>query len=183
MISHHTLRDRVLELFDVDIKRGVFTRKASRGGRKAGETAGTVRPDGYIQISIDNKCYLAHQLVLLVATGEMPQIVDHLNGVKSDNRYENLRPATPLLNSRNLKVRATNEHGVAGVRYRRSRDAFEAIWREAPYVVRHKYFSCAKFGGYESARAAAIRYRLDRIKAANELGAGYTARHCSGVSL
>lgn len=42
-----------------------------------------------------------HQLGWYLSTGEVPTIVDHINHIKTDNRYSNLRIVTPLQNNYN----------------------------------------------------------------------------------
>lgn len=44
-----------------------------------------------------------------------PQMLDHINGVKSDNRIANLRSADHAKNAQNLKRTANNTSGAIGV--------------------------------------------------------------------
>ncbi|WP_109390084.1 HNH endonuclease [Pseudomonas aeruginosa] len=177
MSEQHLLRERVNELFHVDVGSGVFIRKTNRGGRRAGEIAGTVRPDGYRQISIDNRHYLEHQLVFFMSYGHFPDQVDHINGVKVDNRVSNLRAVSSSLNSRNQRLSRANKTGAAGVRYRSERDAYEAYWDEESGKRRSKYFKCAKYGSMEFAFKEALDFRSRMIALMNSNGAGYTERH------
>ena len=41
--------------------------------------------------------------------------IDHINGVRSDNRIENLRAVDQLTNSRNMRRPSDNMSGVVGV--------------------------------------------------------------------
>jgi hypothetical protein len=85
---------------------GVFTRIKNHPKRKylAGSITGVQRPDGYIQIMIDGKIYLAHRLAWLYVHGVMPKKnIDHINGVKTDNRIENLRDVAQSVNLQNLQ--------------------------------------------------------------------------------
>lgn len=62
---------------------------------KIGDRAGYVHWKGYRRITIDNREYAEHRIVWLLNYGEWPALaVDHINGVKDDNRIVNLRQAT-----------------------------------------------------------------------------------------
>jgi hypothetical protein len=50
-----------------------------------------------------------------------PDIVDHKNRNPSDNRWENLRAATPSQNCANAGLRSNNSHGFQGVRLDRNK--------------------------------------------------------------
>jgi hypothetical protein len=69
---------------------------------KPGDIAGTTRPDGRRQISIDNLTYLASRLAWLYMTGRWPkEEIDHIDRDKGNDRWENLREATHQQNQLN----------------------------------------------------------------------------------
>lgn len=177
MKSDIDLLSKIQILFDVDLESGHFIRKTSSGSRLPGSIAGGVRPDGYIQIAVAGKLYLAHRLLVFVRDGSFPEQVDHINGIKNDNRSENLRSVSCALNSRNQKLSSANKFGQSGIRFRSTRNAFEAYWTEQNGKTRFKYFSCSSHGGYENTKNIATKYRLDMISQMNAFGAGYTNRH------
>lgn len=73
---------------------------------RAGDLVGTMRPDGYVQVQIDNKMYRLHHLVWLWHYGVMPHgEVDHINRVRDDNRIENLRIVDRMDNAANNGAR------------------------------------------------------------------------------
>ena len=107
--------DRVRELLHYDPETGLFTWRISRGRCAAGDTAGTIKDNGYVQIKIDGTFYLAHRLAFVWMTGEWPKrLTDHRFGNRADNRWSVLRTASNADNARNC-IRMTNATGVRGV--------------------------------------------------------------------
>jgi hypothetical protein len=98
--------ERVRELFHYDPLTGYFSWKIDRASNaKAGDRAGCIR-DGYVRISINGTSYSAHRLIWLWMTGEWPrQEIDHVNRIRHDNRFCNLREASPSENSFNSPTR------------------------------------------------------------------------------
>ena len=94
---------------------GSLIRKTGRVG-DIGSVAGCIhRGTGYVHVKIDHKAYKLHRLVFLLHHGYLPEIVDHIDGNKANNRIENLRGATKSQNSMNQKIRSTNTSSVKGV--------------------------------------------------------------------
>jgi hypothetical protein len=62
--------------------------------RLAGKRFGSKMPVGYIAGMIGGNSIYAHRLAFLYMTGKIPRYVDHINMIKFDNRWKNLRPAT-----------------------------------------------------------------------------------------
>lgn len=98
---------------------GVFTRaKSVRGkGCRKGDVAGCVNSRGYVSIKVFSKKYMAHRLAWLYTFGELPDQIDHINGVKSDNRICNLRNVSNEVNQRNKARCKRNTSGCTGVSY------------------------------------------------------------------
>jgi hypothetical protein len=61
--------------------------------------------------------YKAHRLIWLMSYGVAPEFIDHINGVRDDNRLENLRSVSWEENTKNAKRRADNVSGVTGVSF------------------------------------------------------------------
>ncbi|MES0266800.1 HNH endonuclease [Citrobacter sedlakii] len=108
-------QEKLKSLLHYDPETGIFTRKKGGGGRAAGSMAGWVNGHGYIQISVDGRDYKAHRLAMLYMYGERPEMVDHINMIRSDNRIVNLRAATRAQNGQNSRIRSDNASGVKGV--------------------------------------------------------------------
>jgi len=84
-------------------------------GRRSGKQAGCADKRGYVFIGIGEKLYTAHRLAFLYMEGVFPECVDHINQIKSDNRWVNLREANYPINSRNMPSRSDNSSGFTGV--------------------------------------------------------------------
>lgn len=92
---------------------GWFENLTTRNSRALkGHIAGTFTSQDYVQIQLDGVFYKAHQLVWLYLYGYIPDEMDHKNGIRWDNRPENLREATRSQNNANSERRT----GVGGLR-------------------------------------------------------------------
>lgn len=105
--------ERLREMMSYDPETGVFTRLETDDAMPAGTTHAT----GYIDIRVDGFKYRAHRLAWLYMTGSFPSgVIDHLDGVKTNNRWSNLRDVTQFVNMQNQRLpRAGSKSGWLGV--------------------------------------------------------------------
>lgn len=105
-------------ILDYNPSTGIFTWKANRASTvRKGDAAGT-KCKGYIVITIQGKRYQSHRLVWLYMTGNLPtDQIDHINGIKDDNRFCNLREVSNSENAKNSKHRINNTSGHVGVNF------------------------------------------------------------------
>jgi len=108
------LLEDVLSYISYDPDTGEFTRL------KNGKRADTHMTIGYkrVRVKIGDKKheFLAHRLAWFIAEGKWPKgEIDHINGVRDDNRLINLRSVTRAENAKNLKRRSDNSSGFSGV--------------------------------------------------------------------
>jgi len=150
------LRERVIELLDYDPDTGIFTWKVSKGSQRAGTEAGTLN-NGYSIISIDGKNHRAHRLAFLLSHGHLPDELDHINGDPSDNRIENLRPATRSENNRNTGKNSKNTSGKKGVSWDKQREKWQANARDSNGKKKH-------LGRFTTVEAAYVAYNDFAIK-------------------
>lgn len=104
-------------LLDYDPETGIFVWKKTLSIRAmAGSIAGSSAKNGYRKTSIRGREHYLHRLAWAMSHGAWPiGQIDHVNGVRSDNRICNLREASPSQNVMNSKTRRDNLSGVKGV--------------------------------------------------------------------
>jgi HNH endonuclease len=97
--------ERLRELLSYDPTTGQWTWLVTRGSTApAGSIAGTIYSNGYRYITIDYRRYFSSRLAFLYMTGEWPQHeVDHIDRCSSNDKWDNLRPATRSENNANLR--------------------------------------------------------------------------------
>lgn len=120
--------ERLRKLLAYDAETGKFTRLARTAQCiRVGDTAGYVNPDGYREIRVDGKTYKAHRLAWLYVHGAWPaEQIDHINGVRHDNRLSNLRAATNAENRQNTAKRSDNNSGFTGVSWHKRAEKWTA---------------------------------------------------------
>lgn len=119
--------------------------------RYAGREAFTsLDSKGYHQAGIFNKVYRAHRVIYALLHGEFDGYIDHINGVRTDNREGNLRLVTKQANQRNMKLHPANSSGCSGVNWKKNRGKWQAYIRGA----NHKTIHLGLFDTKEEAIAA-----------------------------
>lgn len=132
---------------------GVFTWRARPSNRVSiGAVAGSLsQARGYWTIYIGGRNYQAHRLAWLYVTGDWPVAqIDHVNGAREDNRFVNLREASPAENRQNTGLNRNNTSGFVGVSFDKAKGKWRAtIW--VGYVQQH-------LGRFDTPEAAYTAY-------------------------
>lgn len=75
---------------------------------------------GYLVGAVNYKKMYAHRAAWMIYHGDEPDVIDHINGNRSDNRICNLRSVDGFENARNSALKSTNKSGHVGVSWCRS---------------------------------------------------------------
>jgi len=142
--------ERLKQMFRYDPDSGdIFWIEKGKGKIKK-QAAGTTELGGYKGIMIDGKRIRSHRIAWALFYGEWPEDqIDHINGIKSDNRIENLRKASNSQNGKNLPIKSNNTSGCPGVCF----DKINNKWR-AMIKVNYKTINLGRFIDFADAVSA-----------------------------
>jgi hypothetical protein len=141
----------VRQIFNYDPDTGHLYWRERKQGRKFG-SIGTPDSDGYLVIWMNNrkKRFPVHRIIWAFSTGKWPNDqIDHINGVKNDNRLSNLREANTAQNMRNVGKQSHNTSGFKGVSWHKLRSK----WR-SDIKVNQKQIFLGLFNSPEEAHSA-----------------------------
>ena len=154
------LRKIVMERLSYDSRTGLFKWKCRVAQHVLkGSKAGTLhKKTGYVRIKILGRSYKAHRLAWLIMYGSFPpDQIDHINGVKHDNRIINLRAVTPAENNRNRAFDIRNKSGYTGIAYNKKTNRWLARIGGNAKRVHLGYFDNLE-DAVEARRIAEINY-------------------------
>lgn len=155
MLNYNDIKD----IFSYNPDTGDITWKVAigrNGGRaKPGDIAGCISKDsGYRLIRYNKILYKSHRLAwLLYYKGSIPGIIDHINGIKSNNRIANLRQASKSENTTNSKPHKDNKIGYKNLSMKD--DGYAVQIRKHGKCV-YKWFPLEEFSN-------ALKFRDDQL--------------------
>lgn len=129
----HLTAEYIRHVLDYDPLTGILVwRFRPEGPRKwnskwAGKQAGTISPTGYRYLNLGKiSPFGAHRIAWVHFHGEWPMgNLDHINGIRDDNRIVNLRLANYSQNGANKAMQRNNASGFIGVHFETQR----GMWR------------------------------------------------------
>lgn len=116
--------DDIFHFFKIENGNVVCKVKANR--KNPGDILGVVNYEGYKKIRHNGKYLFAHRIVYLLTHGYCPEVIDHINGDKGDNRPENLRAVNFKENRYNSLTPSNNTSGVKGIHQLKDGYGFQA---------------------------------------------------------
>lgn len=158
-ITHNELIAKI----SYESETGNFFWNVNSGSRaKIGQKLGSYDMYGYLTVRINKKSYKLHRLAWFYVHKIWPENdVDHINGIRNDNRLCNLRCASRKTNLENRTCKSESETGLYGAYYdKRKRKYYSAISHHNIKI---------HLGMFESAQEAHNAY----IDAKQKLHAGY----------
>lgn len=123
--------------------------KSERSGYKVGDLYG--------------KTFKAHRIIWKMMTGDEPDEVDHIDGNRGNNSWDNLRSVSSQANRRNAALSKNNTSGFIGVRFAKNVQKWTAY-----ITVNYRAINLGLFGTMEEAIAA---------RKAAEIQHGFHANH------
>lgn len=131
------------QLFHYNPETGELTWKVSLSTRApVGHIVRSKDGAGYYRVGVRGKKYKAHRIAWLMTYGQWPKgQIDHINGIRMDNRLCNLREASNAENQRNRAAQRNNTSGFKGVYWDKSRSKWLAkidVGGERHHLGRYK---------------------------------------------
>ena len=147
-------RDDLMKCVRYDSDTGHFTWLRSASNRtKTGSRAGTKHGNGYRRVEVLGERVFEHRLAWFYMTGQWPVAdIDHINGIRDDNRWSNLREVSRSENNLNLRGRAKtgNRTGHLGV----------SVTKSGTYLARIKIGGSVRYlGTFRTPETAAAAYQ------------------------
>jgi hypothetical protein len=162
--------EEVRAVLHYEPRTGILYWKVARPKIKRGQIASRITSNshkGRVVVTYHSKVYAASRLIWLLMTGEWPSLwIDHKDGNPLNNRWDNLRQATPSENSRNRDY--STKMPYRGIMRLTSGRSSGGRWRARISVSPGKRIELGCFGSaeeaYEAYKRAAFKYHGEFAK-------------------
>lgn len=152
--------DYLKSKLDYDPASGEFRWKVSKGGKRAGDLAGSLNDQGYQLIRVNMIIHRAHRLAWIIMTSEPPSgEIDHIDGNRYNNAWSNLRDVERLDNKRNLGRVTSNTSGYTGVMWYKAGSKWHAQITVKGKAIHLGYFDNLE-DAIEARRNAELIYKF-----------------------
>lgn len=144
--------EEAVSLFEY--KDGELFWKSDRGNQvKAGALAGSKSMYGYWEIRYKSKLYLRHRIIYLMFKNSWPDIIDHIDQNRTNDKIENLREVNKSQNNHN-SIFIRGKITYRGVYYHKG---------IKKYVAQIRLFGKGRYlGAYSTPELASQRYEEEK---------------------
>jgi hypothetical protein len=143
------------EYFEYNPTTGNLIWKKNWYQSKVGKIVNKIGKNGYIFLDFKTHRMYAHRVVFALFYDNWPDShVDHINGIKHDNRISNLRLASPSQNLHNMKSHPRNTSGVKGVYWNKQKKKWQAQIR-----ANGKVRNLGRFNDIKDAESVVRKFR------------------------
>lgn len=151
--SNNDLICELANFINYDSEKGAFSWNCDIAYNvKKGTIAGHLGKKGYWIITFRARPLKAHRLAWLKIWGApIPNVLDHINGDRNDNRILNIRASDTVLNGGNR--REHREGGLLGTTYLKR----DGVWVAQGWHRKKKYF----FGRFPTKEQASEVYKIE----------------------
>jgi hypothetical protein len=141
--------EKLHKVFNYDPETGILTYKTRSKNFNPGDVANYTVASGYQITRINGIDYLAHRIIYLYMTGKWPELTDHINHNRSDNRWKNLREVSERENALNTSLSKNSSTGINGVALHKPTGKYRA------YInIQRKQIHLGLFNTIEEAQTA-----------------------------
>jgi len=159
-------------------------KKETWSGKEAGTLADVKNKENKawsISFNIDGKYrkYKIHRIIAVMhGISVNGKVIDHINGISADNRIENMRATSILVNARNIKTPCNSPYGIAGVGFQQDSqgNSYFVARANVEGKANQKSFPIKRLGVMEAFKQA-VNARQRYIELINQGGDEYTERH------
>lgn len=143
--------------------------------RDAGKVVGCKSANGYLFAMVAGVTYPLHRLIWVLMNGDIPEglYVDHKNGVRDDNRWENIKELVNWSqNQRNAGIRKDSLSGYKGVKRLKS----GRYWARVTPPEGGQQISLGVYDTAEEAHVVVMKYNKDTFGKYARIGSTTRAR-------
>ena len=129
-------QQELLEFLNYDPLTGIVTWKKAKSNRvRIGDVAGNRATPGHLQIKFNGQTLQLHAVIWCMVYGYWPDLLDHEDTAKTNNRLNNLREATSVQNAQNRNIRSDNISAYKGVNKKPNGRYRARIWNGAKNIT------------------------------------------------
>ena len=123
--------------------------------KSTGKEAGSLDNKGYKRAKVGRTVYLVHRIIFMLHHDYLPKYLDHIDNNRTNNKIENLRPATSAENNRNRSIGSRNKSGVKGIFWAKPNKKWKV-----QCTVDYKQHHIGYFKDIEEAKIALHKFRV-----------------------